>query len=547
MTTNSKPGRRTGASRIDLGRWNPMRSKYALATVLALSSGVALAGCNRSDAAETETSSSEVVVVERRDLNIQAEAAGTVEPIRVVEVKSKASGEVLDVHAETGDKVPQGTLLAEIDPRDVRNAYEQAAADLDVAQARFETSSAQLKRTQELRQANVVTEQELETARLDEANSKAQLVKAKTNLQLAQERLSDVTIRAPIAGTIIVKNVEPGVIIASASANVSGGTTLMTMADLSEIQVRTLVDETDIGKVKPGQPADVTVEAYPGRHFDGKVYKIEPQAIQDQNVTMFPVLIRLPNSEGLLQPGMNAEVTIRIAQRQGAIAVPNAAIVAPKDIVAAASVLGLDMSSMGMGGRPGDNAGGAAGTARAGGGAGRPAAAGSARPGGSAGAPAVAADDTQGRTPAAAENGATAGLSQECAALRDKLRSAGGPQGLSEADRATFSRCREQFRAARGGGRFGAASSNPAAVTAAAQEGIEPRPGFVFVQTPEGPEARRVLLGLYDWDYTEVLSGVEPGDKVILMSVARMQQQQEEMTNRIRQRASGPLGGGGRR
>src|SRR5690606_11892304 len=120
-----------------------------------------------------------------------------------------------------------------------------------------------------------------------------------------------------------------------------GGTPLMLMADLAQMQVRTLVDETDIGRIRPGQGARVLVEAYPGRVFAGEVLKIEPQAVVDQNVTMFPVLVLLDNRDRLLNPGMNAEVQVEIARREDVVTVPNAAIVGPRDLVAAGAVLGL--------------------------------------------------------------------------------------------------------------------------------------------------------------------------------------------------------------
>src|SRR5690606_17844566 len=285
------------------------RMKVILALALALAGALSVTACSRSDAGEPN-SHLEIAPVERRTLEIRAEAAGLVEPIRVVEVKSKASGEILRLGVETGDRVERGAFLAEIDPRDVRTAFSQAEADLEVARARLSTSEAQRTRAEELRKANVITEQEFEAAVLDVANARAQLIKAETNLELARERLGDVIIRAPIDGTIIQKDVEVGQIIASASQNISGGTTLFLMADLSEMQVRTLVDETDIGRIAAGLPARVTVEAFPGRIFAGEVLKIEPQAVVEQNVTMFPVLVRLDNREGLLKPGMNAEVRI---------------------------------------------------------------------------------------------------------------------------------------------------------------------------------------------------------------------------------------------
>ncbi|MGK7313199.1 MAG: efflux RND transporter periplasmic adaptor subunit [Candidatus Longimicrobiales bacterium M2_2A_002] len=468
---------------------------------LALLMAGAVAACSGSDAAEASQNGTrdDIAVAERGDLEIRVEAAGQIEPILVVEVKSKASGEITELHVETGDEVEQGELLAEVDPRDVRNALAQAQADLDVAEARVQIAQSQADRSRELREANVLTQQELEQSILELANARAALTRAETNLELAQERMGDVTIRAPIAGTIIEKPVEAGTIISSASANVSGGTTLMTMADLSTMQVRTLVDETDIGKVESGQVARVRVEAYPNRTFDGRVYKIEPQAVIDQNVTMFPVLVRLDNEERLLKPNMNAEVQIDVARRADVVLVPNAAVVGMNDATAAGAVLDLSADE-------------------------------------------VREDMQQTRAPAADGSGAgatgpgagegTDGDREDCSSLMARARTDRG--SLSDDDRA---RVRECFQAMGGRGGMGARGGGSGS--------DEARPAVVFVSTETGPEARVVRLGLNDWDRTEVVSGLEAGEEVILISVAQMRQQQEEIMNRIRQRTS-PIPGGGR-
>jgi HlyD family secretion protein len=476
-----------------------------------LAGAIGITACGKTEAGSVN-GAPEVALSERRDLEIRAEAVGLIQPIRIVEVKSKASGEVLRLLVETGDHVERGALLAEIDPRDVRNGLAQAQADYDVALARQRTSAAQLERARELRQANVITEQEFESAELDLANSRTQLVKAETNRELAQERMNDVRITAPIAGTIISKTVEIGTIIASASQTVSGGTTLLQMADLSEMQVRTLVDETDVGKITAGMPARVTVSAFPNRNFVGSVLKIEPQAVVEQNVTMFPVLIQLDNREGLLKPGMNAEVGIEIARREAVVTVPNAAVVGMRDAAAAGVVLGLSEEavraalSSGMNGRTGMAPGSA-----------------------------MAAEKSQ---PDSASGSATAeGAANDCAALMQKARA--DRNSLTEADRTKLRECMPQ-----GGGRQGGRQGGPGG---RGGDG-ETRMGVVFVQTAEGPTPRRVVLGVNDWDHTEIMQGLEPGESVVLMSVARIQQQQQQMLDRMRQSQSGPFpGAGGRR
>jgi len=434
--------------------------------------GTAWTGCGKpGETQEMRKKTTDRAPVERRDLEIRAESSGEIEPLRVVEVKSRVAGELQRITVETGDEVRQGELIAQIDPRDVRNAFEQTEADLEVARAQVATASAQRKRIENLSQAGVLSAQDLENAQLAETDARAQLLKAETNHRLAREKTGDVTIRSPINGTVIEKTVEQGQIIASASGNVSGGTTLVKMADLGTVQTRALVDEIDIGRIAPGQPAAVTVEAYPGRTFRGTVTKIEPQAVVEQNVTMFPVLIRLDNPQRLLKPGMNADVSIDIAIRENVVAVPNGAVVSPREAVSAGAVLGLK----------------------------------------------------------------EADVKASLAALRRERQEPGrhGPAG----------------DAGPAGGRGPDEGWRRGHPEAGGGEAVDPtaeaRPGIVFVQGAKGPEPKMVLLGLSDWDYTEVVRGLEPGTDVYLISVARLQQQQEQFSSRMRERAGGGMFGGG--
>ena len=112
------------------------------------------------------------------------------------------------------------------------------------------------------------------------------------------------------------------------------------------VRIRALFNETDIGNVHPGEPANVTVDAYPDRRFSGVVEKIEPQAVIQQNVTMFPVLVNLQNGEGLLKPGMNGEVSVLIDERDDVLAIPNDAIKNAREAVATGAMLGLSADSV---------------------------------------------------------------------------------------------------------------------------------------------------------------------------------------------------------
>jgi HlyD family secretion protein len=194
--------------------------------------------------------------------------------------------------------------------------------------------------------AKVITAQEHETASLDLQNANAAVIRAAANVDLAQQRLDDATVTAQTAGTIIERDVAPGVVIASATGSVSGGTTLLKMADLSQVRIRALFNESDIGQVRGGQTATVTVDAYQDRPFTGIVEKIEPQAVVQQNVTMFPVLVTLDNRENLLKPGMNGEVSVLISDIPDAIAVPNDAVRNIREAATIAGYLQMDPDSV---------------------------------------------------------------------------------------------------------------------------------------------------------------------------------------------------------
>ena len=277
----------------------------------------------------------------RRDIVVAVEAAGVVEPSLTVEVKSKASGEILQIEGETGDFVEQGTLLVQIDKRSPRNQLAQARAELEAAIARRGIAEAQSKRAKTLLESRTINEVDYEQTILEFANAKADVIRAEVAVENARIALDDTDVRAPISGTIIEKLVEKGQVISSPTMDVGGGTLLLQMAALDSVQVKAMVDESDIGKIKPGLPVTVTVTSYPNQPFEGVVSKIEPMALAEQTVTTFSVLILLDNESRLLRPGMNADVEIRIAERRDVVAVPTIALRTESDINVSSDLVGL--------------------------------------------------------------------------------------------------------------------------------------------------------------------------------------------------------------
>ncbi|HET8769943.1 MAG TPA: efflux RND transporter periplasmic adaptor subunit [Gemmatimonadaceae bacterium] len=298
---------------------------------------VAVAACTKEPVEETLR----VAVVAPRDIVVSASAAGAIEPITTVEVKSQASGEIIEVNVDEGDEVRRGQLLARVDARIPQNAVGQANADSVVAKAQLDNAEARLRRAEMLHSEQALTGEELEAARLDRATAYAASIRAERTLEDARTALEQTEVRAPSDGVILGRTVEVGSVIAAANRDVGGGAVLFRMATLDTVEVRALVDETDIGLIKPGQPVTITVAAYPNRPFRGDVLRIGAEGVLEQNVTVFPVVVRINNEERLLKPAMNAEVEIHIGQEHDVLAVPNVALRELREIGPAAEMLGL--------------------------------------------------------------------------------------------------------------------------------------------------------------------------------------------------------------
>ena len=279
--------------------------------------------------------------VESKFLELIIEASGSVEAISSIEIKSKASGEILYLGAEVGDAVEKGDVLVRIDQRIPSNTVSQAEADIGVSKVKLNNASSQLERGRQLHEGNGISDKSFEDIQELHAAAKAQLVRAEVYLENARIALEDTLVRSPVTGKVITRQAEVGTVITSPTAAVGGGTLLMRMADLNNVRVRSYVDEVDIGKVTIGQKVSLRVSSYKDKEFIGYVSKIEPLARVEQNVTTFPVLIDIDNKENLLLLGMTTEVEISVLSNETELTVPSGALRTRKNIRFVASLLGL--------------------------------------------------------------------------------------------------------------------------------------------------------------------------------------------------------------
>ena len=324
------------------------------------------------------------------DLLIKISATGIVKPNFKVEVKSKASGEVLSIPFEEGDHVKKGALLLQLDKSDEkRNVakartelasssaklkkaetalllqktkydtdFKSSQSEIETALANLKESEDKLKRQSELFGKKFVSQESLDTAKTLFKVNQEKLVQAQTRHQAAKDSIHDITMKeneielvlsevkrsdiavdeaeerldeteifAPINGVIIEKLVEEGQIIASGISNVSGGTAIATIADMSRLFIIADIDETDIGSVKIGHAVQITADAFPNEVFKGKITRIAPQGVIDNSITIFKAKIEIKGTgKILLKPMMSANIDIVTHQVKDTVYVTRAGI-----------------------------------------------------------------------------------------------------------------------------------------------------------------------------------------------------------------------------
>jgi HlyD family secretion protein len=353
------------------------RKWTAAAVVVAAALGGVWALVRTSSKPEESAAPTRTVVVRRGLLTHALRTSGEVRPLLLVELKSKASGQITLFSAVEGDAVDPKEILVKLDPILEERSHERAKANVGQARARRaqignDAAAARLKAESSLKAAReelafreaelkryedapqTVSQSAMEEARLsmnqarekkaqlesdlvylplkektDVALADAEIKLAEIALQEAETRLADTQVRPPIKGILLKKMVEEGTIISSGISTVTGGTTLATIADLSKLTVIANVVESDIGKVRIGQEARLSVEAYPGRRFIGQVYHIPPQTEVEENVARFKVKIEVPGEAGqFLRVGMTADIELLIAEKPDVLKVPSEAVVA---------------------------------------------------------------------------------------------------------------------------------------------------------------------------------------------------------------------------
>ena len=343
------------------------RKYIYLSLALVVVSAAAVYGMTAMSGAKAEIDPSRLLTVERGDIARSVVATGRIEPISKVEIKSKANGIIKELKVEVGDLVEQGQVLAELDKenlsarlREARAALMSAESNLRAAQAEYEKNKVEaeapevafarrnVERVDKLFKSGLISNQDLDDARraLEQVENRqqvartqlsvsqarvsqaeAEVAQSRAAVERAEEELNNATIRSPIRGMVLSRDVEIGSPVSSILNLGSAATLVMVLGDISQVYVRGKVDEADIGMVRLDQPARIKVETFKEKLFEGEVTQISPMGAEKDNVVSFEVKVSINNAGGELRANMTANAEIILEERIAALIIPESAII----------------------------------------------------------------------------------------------------------------------------------------------------------------------------------------------------------------------------
>jgi HlyD family secretion protein len=292
---------------------------------------------SRSNATENARSKFETETIDRGAIRAKVTATGVVNPTVQVQVGTQVSGTIRALGADFNSTVEPGQMIAQIDPRMFRAAVEQARANLLAARANTHRLRAQLEdakrtavRNRQLFEQSLLAKATVDTSDTSAESAAAQVeqslaaeAQARAALDAAELDLEYSTIRSPIHGTVITRNVDVGQTVA---ASFAAPTLFLIGEDLTKMEVDTSIAEADVGALAPGIAATFTVDAFPTQIFRGVIRQVRASPQIVQNVVTYNAVIDVANPDGRLKPGMTANLEIVYAERADVVRVPNAAI-----------------------------------------------------------------------------------------------------------------------------------------------------------------------------------------------------------------------------
>jgi HlyD family secretion protein len=270
-----------------------------------------------------EAPSFRFATIERGDIKALVSATGTLQAVTTVSVGTQVSGQISALFVDFNDHVKKGQLLARIDPTIAQQGVADAQASLERVQAQATQAKSDATRNRQLSSDGLIAQNVLEQGQSAVEVAEATVRSAGVALGRAKQNLSFTSIYAPIDGVVVERNVNLGQTVA---ASLAAPQLFLIANDLSRMQILALVGESDIVRIKQGQPVRFTVQAVSGQTFSGRVQQVRLQSTTADNVVNYTVVVTLENPEGKLLPGMTARVDFLVKSAEGVLKVPNAAL-----------------------------------------------------------------------------------------------------------------------------------------------------------------------------------------------------------------------------
>lgn len=294
-----------------------------LVLVAVIAGGVFLYFQAQGKADKAKTERYRTASVDRGAVVQRITANGTLNPVSVVNVGTQVSGTVLKLLTDYNQPVKAGQILLEIDPALIKARIQQFEATLRSAEATLKLAQSTLQRNETLVAKGFISPSTLDQNRKEVDVAKAQVAQAQSQLDQEKTNLAYTIIRSPIDGIVIDRKIDIGQTVA---ASFQTPTLFQIARDLENMQIDTSVAEADVGKLSSGMPIRFTVDAFPERDFQGKVRMVRLNPSIQQNVVTYNVIVDVTNDQGLLKPGMTAQVNIVVGEKQDVVRIPNAAL-----------------------------------------------------------------------------------------------------------------------------------------------------------------------------------------------------------------------------
>lgn len=290
--------------------------------------GIVLVLAQRSRAKPAAVDPALVVTATRKPLAVEIIETGRIQPREKADLKSKIPGQVRKVFVAEGMSVKKGDVLLTLDPHDYERELERASAEVQTATAALDFARLARERAARSVAQGVAARFEVDQTTHDERMKEVALRAAKVAQSVAQDRLSYTKLVAPIDGTVIARGIEPGESVVPGVQSTYDGKALLTVADLSSLLVKVNLNQIDVAKISVGRKATLTLDALPGKTYGATITKVAPASVKltgkDQEV--FPVEAMIESPDGLVKPGMTADVRVHLDSKDGVLSVPLEAI-----------------------------------------------------------------------------------------------------------------------------------------------------------------------------------------------------------------------------